>query len=61
MISPSGIQGMDRGSAEKSAWTVSGGENLDSNNNFDLIVKNAMIYTMDREGRVIRRERPFHS
>ena len=46
---------MNRGSAEKSAWTVSGGENMDSNNNYDLIVKNAMIYTMDREGRVIRR------
>ena len=28
---------------------------MDSNNNYDLIVKNAMIYTMDREGRVIRR------
>ena len=50
-----GIQGMNRGSAEKARGLFHGGENMDSNYNFDLIVKNAMIYTMDREGRVIRR------
>ena len=46
---------MNRGSAEKARGLFHGGENMDSNYNFDLIVKNAMIYTMDREGRVIRR------